>query len=89
MNSRKLNVDGNFCYWCGKEMKSNYDYSEREEWYTCDCTKAKKYDQLRSQIFSIDGQMRAMKQEASAIEKLYQYKLEKLKRDIEISKRDL
>lgn len=87
MNSRKLEItDGNFCYWCGKEMESHYDYSEREEWYTCGCDKAVEYGKLVNQLNDIKHKMNAIKQCPEAIEKFYGWKIDKLKSNMEFEK---
>lgn len=90
MNSKQLELpEGHFCYWCGKEMERHYDYSERSEWYTCNCTKALKYDQLVEKLNDIKREIKDMKQEPEAIERFYSWQIDKLKRNMEIAKGEL
>ena len=54
-----------YCDFCGKECKNEfeYDHRDRDDYYTCDCDKAKKYVDINSQIYKLGFELRDLQKE--------------------------
>lgn len=56
-NTRQLDLEyGHFCYYCGKEMKSNKVYVNREcyEYFTCSCENALKEQEIKKRLSDLE-----------------------------------
>lgn len=70
------------CKYCGKEMERHYDYSDRMEWYECNCELHLQINQKKQEIVIAERALCKLKNELSSLESesLYEVELRELNR---------